>query len=100
MSTDLEKEVMSYLEFSSDSDNPRVNIVRVKDTGSKARCARVQIEGVSMFGIVDSGADITIMRGNMFLKVASVARLKKRDFKKPNQVPHTYNYNRLLWMAL
>ena len=84
VSTCMEKEVMSYLESSSDSDNPRVNIVRVKDTGSKARFTRVQTQGVSMFRIVDRGADITIMGGNMFNKVASVARLKKRDFKKPD----------------
>ena len=36
-------------------------------------------------------ADITIMGGDLFKKVASVARLHKRDFKRPDKVPVTYN---------
>ena len=42
-------------------------------------------------GIIDTGADITIMGGELFKKVAAAARLKKRDFKKPDRVPHTYD---------
>ena len=37
-----------------------------------------------MYGIVDSGADITIMEGDMYKKVAQIAKLKKRVFKNPD----------------
>ena len=40
------------------------------------------------FGIIDSGADITIMGGELFKKVAAAARLKKRDFKKADLCEH------------
>ena len=35
-----------------------------------------------MYGIVDSGADITIMGGEMFKRLAREARLKRRHFQK------------------
>ena len=40
--------------------------VRVFDTGSKPQSARVVLAGVPIHGIVDSGADITILGGDMF----------------------------------
>ena len=39
----------------------------------------------------DSGADITIIGGKLFRKVATAARLKKRDFHKPDKTPRTYD---------
>jgi len=42
-------------------------------------------------GIVDFSADITIMGGSLFKKVANVARLWKRDFKSADKVPHSYD---------
>ena len=35
--------------------------------------------------MLDSGADITIMGGALFKKVAAMAQLKKRDLKKPDK---------------
>lgn len=64
--------------YSSDSDSGNVNAVRVQDEGSKPRCARVLVQGVPAYGIVDTAADITIIGGKLFKKVASVARLKKK----------------------
>lgn len=49
------------------------------------------IQGIPAYGVLDSGADITIIGGELFKKVASGARLKKRNFKKADRVPHTYN---------
>ena len=42
-----------------------------------------------MFGIIDSGADITIIVSALFRKVATVACLKK-DLQKPDRTPHTW----------
>ena len=83
---------LDYLYSSSDDEEVRdVRQVRVSDKGSRPQCARVQIQGVPAFGIIDSGADITIMGNGLFHKVASVAHLKKRDFKKADKTPRTYD---------
>ena len=37
------------------------------------------------YAILDSGADITIIGGVLFRKVAAMAKLKKRDLKKPGK---------------
>ena len=59
---------LSYL-YSSDSDGgERVGTVRVADLGSKPQFASVQVQGVSATGVVDTGADITIMGGTLFKK--------------------------------
>ena len=76
--------------YSTDSDK-EVRLVRVDDKGSSPQCARVLIQGVPADGIVDSGAEITIMGAELFKKVASVCRLRKRDFKKLDRIPHTYD---------
>ena len=44
-----------------------------------------------MYGIVDTGADITMMGGTMFRKVAAVAKLRKKDFKNLDKQPRTYD---------
>ena len=63
-------------------------MVHVNDKGSRCQCVKVVVGGAPLMGIMDSGADITIM-GNMhcFKQVASEAQLKKQDFKKPHKVP-------------
>ena len=52
---------------------------------------RVQVQGVPAYGLIDSGADITIIGGSLFKKVVTVARLKKRDLKKADRIPRTYD---------
>ena len=44
----------------------KVNSVRIKDTGSKNQYANVDLHGVPVKGMIDSGADITIIRGDLF----------------------------------
>ena len=76
----------------SDSDDEDViREVRITDKGSESRCVDVQVQGVPAVGIVDTAADITIMGGSLFKKVASVARLRKRDFKSADKVPYGYD---------
>ena len=52
----------------------------------------MDIQGVPATGVIDSGADITIMGAELFKKVASVAHLKKSAFKKPDKTPYTYDH--------
>ena len=55
------------------------------------RKAAVDVQGVAALGVVDSGADITIINGQLFERVAVAARLRKKAFRKPDKVPYTYD---------
>ena len=78
---------MSYLQ--SDSEGGSINLIRVADQGSKPHHAKVMVQGVPTYNY--GGADITIMGGDLFKLVASVNKLKKSAFKKPDKVPRPYN---------
>ena len=69
--------------YSSDSEGG-VHQVRVEDEGSLPRKAAADVQGVTALGVVDSGADITIMNGELFERVAVAARLRKKAFGKPD----------------
>ena len=75
----------------SDSDGDQVSRVQVQDRGSSAKGVIVQIQRVPAVGMIDSGSDITIIGAKLFTKVALTARLHKRDLKKPDKVPRTYD---------
>ena len=75
----------------SDEESSDIKTVRIHDKGSKPRKVAVDVQGVPAVGMIDSGADITIMGTALFKKVASVARLKKSSFEKPDKTPYTYN---------
>jgi len=77
--------------YSSESDDGEVLTVRLSDRGSKAQSVRLLVQDVPAIGIIDTAADITIMGGKLFQKVASVAKLKKKNFKPPGITPHTYD---------
>ena len=42
-------------------------------------------------GIIDSGAEITIVGGELFRRIAAVARLKKSQLKQTDKIPKTYD---------
>ncbi len=46
---------------------------------------------VPAVGVLDSGSDLTIIGAEWFTKVALTARLHKRDFKKADKIPITYD---------
>ena len=81
---------MNFLCSDSDTDGS-INVVSITDQGSHLRTATVEIAGVPATGLVDTGADITIMGPEVFKKVAAVAGLKKRQFKPADKQPHTYD---------
>ena len=66
----------------------------MSDQGSKPRYANILIKGVPAAGVIDTGADITIMNGAMLAKIAAAARLKKKYFQPANKVPRTYSQER------
>jgi len=82
----------SFLESSFDKeaeDDARVRQIRVKDSGSVTQCVKLCLQGVPVYRIIDSGADITIIGGQLFKCVALVASLKKKDFDK---TPRAYDH--------
>ena len=74
--------------LSSSEDEPGADtrLVRVQDRDSRPQCAKFDVQGVPSEEIINSGADITIMSGTLFGKVAAVAQLKKRDLKNPDKI--------------
>ena len=90
---DVRFETIQELCYSSDEDGTHeVRGVRVTDQGSKPQCVRILIQGVPAYGIIDSGADITIMGGILFKKVAAVAKFRRRDLKRPDKSPRNYDH--------
>jgi len=83
----------SYLH--SDSEDNQVKLVQVPDQGSRNHRARVLVQGVPAQGLIDTGADITIMGGELFKLVAAANHLKKSQFKKADKVAHSYNHNEI-----
>ena len=75
----------SLLYSDSDNEGAKACTVRVQDGGSISQCVKVQLQGVSAYGFIDTGADITIIGGKLFKKVATIARLKKRHFRQDSQ---------------
>lgn len=66
--------------FSSDSEGEAVKQVAVTDKGSRTQHARVSVQGVPASAVIDTGADITIMGGELFARVAAAAHLQKKNF--------------------
>ena len=60
------------------------------DKGSKAQHSRVSVQGVPANGVIDTGADITIVGGELFARVAAAAHLRRKDFRKPDKTPPMY----------
>ena len=88
----VNQELMELLLSSCDNDM-EVQTVQVAHAGSQPRCAPMQIQGIPMYFIIDiySGADITIIGGALFQRVAAAAHLKKEDLQKSDCTPCTYD---------
>lgn len=78
---------LDFLMSSDSKDEGGVLQVCVKDTGSRAQLAAVNVQGVPARGLTDSGADITIIGEELFKRVANVARLKNKDFRRADKTP-------------
>ena len=59
-------------------------------TPTVAKCVEVQIEGVLVRGIIDTGSDITILSGSAFQEIVTRSNLKKQDFKPADRKASTY----------
>ena len=77
--------LLSY-QLSTDSEDSEdgVRQIRISDQGSRQQHADILIAGVPARGIIDSGAEITIIGGELLRRIAAVARLKKSQLKQPD----------------
>ena len=83
---------MACLHSSDSQDNSKcVQQVRISDKGSRQQYVLVQLHGVPARGVIDSGADITIIGGELFKRVAATVRLRKSQLRKSDKVPKTYD---------
>ena len=63
----------------------------MEDKGSHPRYAEVSAQGVLLQGVVDTGSDLTIMGREAFKKVATVAKLRKRDSHPADKKAYSYD---------
>ena len=89
--TQVQQELYSCLYPPPSDSTDEVRQVRVIDKGSRPRRVTVLVEGVPSSGIVDSGADFTIIGKDLLKRVATVAKLKKNRLKEVDKTPRTYN---------
>ena len=77
--------------LSDSEDDNNVLQVRISDKGSESQHVRLLVQGIPSVGLVNTATDVTIMGGKLFEQVASVVRLKKRDFKAADKIPRTHD---------
>ena len=59
--SDTSDNPLNYLLSDSEDEEIRLAVIRFTDSGNKCQSAKVIVRGVLLYGIVDSGANITIM---------------------------------------
>ena len=60
------------------------------------KCIEVQIKGIPIRGIVDTGSDITILSGPAFREIVNISKVpKKEHFKPANREDYTYGHHPL-----
>ena len=80
-----------FLSSDSELEDSEIGQIRINDQGGQQQYVDVLIEGVIARGVVNSGAEITIINGKLFGRIAAVARLKKSRLKLADRVPRTYD---------
>ena len=55
------------------------------------QCVLVQLQGVLVYGVIDTGADVTILGGKLYKCVATTAKLRKRDFRPADKTARNYD---------
>ena len=90
--TTLPDDSLLYLLPDVDEDRgARVTEIWVQDHGSRPRKVCVEVAGVPWDGVVDTGADITLIGPEAFKRIAAVAKLHRHNFKPLDKTPRTYD---------
>ena len=73
----------------SKGQGPGTNVIRDNSSSSvkgSSRCVEVNVEGIPITGVIDTGSDITILRGDVFYQIVSDSDLDVLDLKPAEQV--------------
>ena len=62
---------------------------------NRSSCVQVKIEGVPVTGLIDTGSDITIIRGDLFYHILETARFEKSSVKPADLNACTYSYDHM-----
>ena len=68
-------------------------------TPTVAKCVEVQIEGVPVRGIVDTGSDITILSGSVFQEIVKRATLRSKTLSLLIGKPPPMANSHYIWMG-
>ncbi len=79
-------DALQLLYSSDEEEDGDMDVVQAPDKASRLRCARVDIQGVPAYGVIDSGSDITIIGGELLRKVAAVTKLRKDTRPCPTEL--------------
>ena len=74
--------------------------IRIDDRGSMPQCIPVQLQGVPVYGVIDTGADITILGGKLFKRVGTTSKLRRRDFRPADKTLETTTYTHSSWTGV
>ena len=72
-------------------DNKMIRTRSYTDNGRESRCVEVKIEGVPVTGLIDTGSDITIVRGDLLYHIVSTAGLEASKIRSADQRACTYD---------
>jgi len=77
----LDWDPYSFLESSDEEAEEDAGVlqIRVKDSGSVTQFIKLSLQGVSVYEIIGSDADINIIGGQLFKHVALPAQLREKD---------------------
>ncbi|XP_065908993.1 uncharacterized protein [Dysidea avara] len=73
----------------SSSSRPGANVIRATPHSHPkcgSRSVEVNIEGIPITGVIDTGSDITILRGDQFYNIVSKAGLNVQDLEVAEQI--------------
>ena len=57
----------------------------------QSSCVEVKVEGIPVTGLIDTGSDITIIRGDLFYHIVETARLEDSNLKSADLKACTYD---------
>ena len=72
-------------------DNKMIRTRFHSDSERESRCVKVKVEGVSVIGLIDTGSDITIIRGDLLHHILSTAGLESTIIRPARQRACAYD---------
>ena len=72
-------------------ENKMIRTRSYTDSGRECHCTEVNVEGVPVTGLIDTGSGITIVHGDLLYHIISTAGLEASNIRSANQRACTYD---------